>query len=311
MFPRNVIKPVRPFLKWAGGKRQLLVSLRQFYPECFGSYVEPFVGSGAVFFDLKNQGRLRESSALLMDSSGDLIGSYLSVRDEVGKVIRNLKRLDTKHRKDSVRCYYNVRDNRFNPQRQQIFNSGEPRAGHYTPSLAAMLIYLNRTGYNGLFRINAEGLFNVPIGRYMNPKICDAENLRSVAAVLAGPLVEIRQGVFEEVLKSARCSDFIYFDPPYAPRSRTALFTSYTAAGFSKKAQLRLQQVVIELALRGCYVMLSNSTVHEIRLLYDDNREAKNAGLKAYKVPARRSINSKGTARGEVYEYIVTNIKRQ
>ena len=309
--PPESVQRVRPFLKWAGGKRQLLVSLRQFYPVRFGSYFEPFVGSGAVFFDLHNQGRLRECPAILMDNSADLIGCYLAVRDEVGKVIRRLRKLEAAHRKDPVRCYYNVRDDRFNPGRKRIFNGGEPRATRYTPALAAMLIYLNRTGFNGLFRLNAEGLFNVPAGRYANPQICDAENLRSVAATLAGPSVEIRQGVFEAVLEQVRDGDFVYFDPPYAPVSRTALFTSYTATGFSQKAQHCLQRVVIELASRGCQVLLSNSTAPEIARLYAANREARAAGLRAYKVPARRAINSKAAGRGEIHEYLITNIERR
>ena len=309
--PPDSVQRLRPFLKWAGGKRQLLAWLRGFYPERFGSYFEPFVGSGAVFFDLHNHGLLRDRPAVLIDNNADLIGCYLAVRDQVGHVIRHLRRLAAAHHKNPMRCYYRVRDDRFNPVRKRILNGEQSRATYYTPALAAMLIYLNRTGFNGLFRLNSKGSFNVPAGRYTNPQICDAENLRRVAAALAGPCVEILQGGCEVVVDQANPGDFVYFDPPYAPLSRTALFTSYTATGFSSKEQQRLQRVVFELASRGCQVLISNSTAPEIVALYDDNKEARAAGLRAYKVPARRSINSNAAGRGEIHEYLITNITRR
>ena len=171
------------------------------------------------------------------------------------------------------------------------------------------LIFLNRTGFNGLFRLNSTGAFNVPIGRYKNPLICDADNLRAVAAAL-GAGVTLKQDTFESVLTHARRGDFVYFDPPYAPLTRTALFTSYTAAGFSLEDQERLQQVVIQLASRGCWVLLSNSTAPDVTRLYDGNPEAAAVGLRAHKVPARRVINSDAAKRGAVLEYLITNIPR-
>jgi DNA adenine methylase len=301
---------VRPFLKWAGGKRQLLPQIRRFYPETFGAYYEPFVGSGAVFFDLYNRGLLAGRKAVLIDNNGDLVGCYVMVRDQAGAVVRHLTKLAHDYRHDPHAHYYTIRDKRFNPERRRIFNGGGPKSSHYTPALAAKLIYLNRTGFNGLFRLNSQGEFNVPLGRYTNPQICDRENLERVAAALTETRAEICQAPFQTVLDRAGAGDFVYFDPPYAPLSRTALFTSYTADGFSPTDQRRLQQVTIELARRGCWVVLSNSTAPEIAELYDGNREAEAVGVRAYRVPAKRAINSDAAGRGEILEYLISNVPR-
>jgi DNA adenine methylase len=172
-----------------------------------------------------------------------------------------------------------------------------------------MLIYLNRTGYNGLFRLNRRGAFNVPAGRYTNPKICDAETLRAVAAALRRPGVSVRHASFDRAALTAQPRDFLYFDPPYAPLSATARFTAYTADGFDEAAQVRLHQVMIDLAGRGCQVLLSNSTAPMIHALYGRrNADARAAGLRTVKVPARRAINSRATHRGQVHEYLITNL---
>ena len=306
----SVLKQTRPILKWAGGKRQLLPQIRQFYPQEFGDYIEPFVGSGAVFFDLYNQGLLGGRHSTLIDNNADLLGCYLAVRDSTTQVIRQLSRLASAYKADPHEHYYTVRDKRFNPARRRISNGDGLDSQRYAPSLAAMLIYLNRTGFNGLFRLNSQGGFNVPIGRYKNPLICDSDNLRAVAAALRTN-VTLAHDNFQSVLTHARRGDFVYFDPPYAPLTRTALFTSYTAVGFSSEDQERLQQVVIELASRGCWVLLSNSTAPDIIRLYARNREASAAGLTAHKVPARRAINSDPAKRGAVLEYLITNLPRR
>ena len=300
--------PARPFLKWAGGKRQLLPELARFYPPRFGAYCEPFLGSGALFFDLHSRGLLEGRRALLSDFNPDLIGCWLAVCHDVESLVRSLRRLATAHRTDPSGCYYRVRDERFNPARRRLFADGTRRAGRYPAGLAAMLIYLNRTGFNGLFRLNAARGFNVPIGRYANPRICDVDNLCQVSAALVRPGVELREARFESVCEWAKPGDFIYFDPPYAPVSATSSFTAYTAGGFSSDAQCRLQKVVIELARRGCHVLLSNSTAPEITALYADNTTALAAGLRAHRVSARRSINVKSVARGRVDEYLISNI---
>ena len=300
----------RPFLKWAGGKRQLLPQIRRFYPETFRNYVEPFVGSGAVFFDLHNQGLLSSRHTTLIDSNADLVGCYLNVRDRTVDVVKSLSRLATAHKRDLQQHYYRVRDKRFNPGRARIANGQGPDTQRYTPLLAAMLIYLNRTGFNGLFRLNLRGSYNVPIGRYKNPTICDADNIAAVADALSSD-VTITHGGFETVLNTAKEGDFVYFDPPYAPLSETAQFTSYTAARFSTADQENLQQVLVQLARRGCSVLMSNSTAPEITKLYDGNSEAGAAGLRTYKIPARRMINSAPEKRGAVLEYLITNIPRR
>ena len=300
---------VRPFLKWAGGKRQLLPRLREFYPAAFAAYREPFLGSGAVFFDLLNQGRLAGRRTVLTDTNGDLVGCYAHVRDEPEAVIQRLRRLAARYTRDPEGHYYRVRE-KFNPARQAIANAQGIESRRYTADLAAMLVYLNRTGFNGLFRLNSKGEFNVPLGRYSNPRICDTENLRNAAAVLSAKTISIKQVRYVNGLAGAKEGDFVYLDPPYAPLSGTARFTSYTSEGFSTADQHQLQRTVIRLARKGCWVLLSNSTAPEVAELYDGNRDAERAGLHVYKIPARRSINSNAARRGQVEdaEYLITNI---
>jgi DNA adenine methylase len=298
---------VRPFLKWAGGKRQLLPHLRRFIPSSFNRYFEPFLGSAAFFLDLCRRGTIGSRTAILADSNRDLIGCYQAVEQDVEAVIRELEELAAGHAVDGTRHYYRIRDERFNPLRRSIARTG---ADHLecSPKLAAMFIYLNRTGFNGLYRLNARGDFNVPAGRYVNPRICDARNLRAAATTLQSRVAELRHSGFETLLTACREGDFLYFDPPYAPLSSTSSFTSYTAVRFTDADQHRLQQIVVELATRHCRVLLSNSTAPIITKLYEANRDARRAGLRTFRVPARRAINSKTSGRGEISEFIITNI---
>ncbi len=298
--------PIRPLLKWAGGKRQLLPALRRFYPPAFERYIEPFVGSGAVFFDLLSSGRLRDRDAILIDSNADLIACYQAVRDEVDEVARALDDLAAAHARTGRGHYYEVRDRRFNPLRDRLRASDGCIA--YTPELAAMFIYLNRTGFNGLFRLNASGAFNVPAGRYERPRIADRNRLLRVAEALSIPRVRLQVGSFETADAIAKAGDFLYIDPPYAPVSRTANFTSYTSGRFGAADQQRLQAMVVGLARRGCHVLLSNSTALEIATLYEGNAQTRAAGLRTLRVPARRAINSHAGRRGSVEEYLITNI---
>ena len=302
---------VRPFLKWAGGKRQLLPRLRDFYPESFASYREAFLGSGAVFFDLVDRGVLNGRRTALTDINADLIGCYSQLRRDPERMVDVLRKLAAGYKRNPEAHYYRVRDKKFNPERHAILTAGGVFSEGYTAELAAMLVYLNRTGYNGLFRLNSKGMFNVPLGRYANPMICDADNLRNVAAVLSNKTVSISEQAYVQALEKAVEGDFVYLDPPYAPVSSTALFTSYTAVGFSSQDQITLQEAVVNLAKRGCWVLLSNSTAPEVAALYDDNTDARRAGLVAHKVPARRAINSDAGKRGRVFEYIITNIPQR
>jgi DNA adenine methylase len=299
---------VRPILKWAGGKRQLLPALRRYYPARFDRYVEPFLGSGAVFLDCHNHGLLDGRPVRLSDINADVIGCYRMVRDAVDDVIDRLHALDAGHRENGSRHFYEVRDSQFNPLRSGLTRASDGSM-EYTPALAAMLIYLNRTGYNGLFRVNSRGGFNVPAGRYSSVRICDPDNLRRLSRALAQPGLTLEVSLFEDALAGCAAGDFVYLDPPYAPMSRTAQFTSYTAGGFSGDQQARLQQVVIDLAGRGVKVLLSNSVAPEIHRLYATSEDVRSAGLKARRVQARRAINSRASGRGAVQEYLITNVR--
>jgi DNA adenine methylase len=291
----------RPLLKWAGGKRQLLPALRGYYPVSFSRYIEPFFGSGAVFFDLQAAGRLAGKLAWLVDDNADLIGCYRMLLSRIDEVIGELQQLAAEHDARGSSFYYEVRDTRFNPMRAS--------GGAYTPAMAAMLIYLNRTGFNGLFRLNKAGEFNVPAGRYTNPRIVDESHLRQVAAALRGRGVTLVHGSFDGALLEAGRGDFIYCDPPYAPVSRTACFANYTARGFTLRDQARLQHALIQAAERGAHVVLSNSAAPDIERLYS-TREARRAQLRIERVRARRAINSRADSRGPVTELVITNVLR-
>jgi DNA adenine methylase len=256
------------------------------------------LGSGAVFFDLYGLGVLQGRRVLLGDDNADLIGCYQMLRDRPLDVVCALTVLGRQHTADARTCYYRVRDRQFNPARAT--------GRGYTPELAAMLIYLNRTGFNGLFRVNRDGGFNVPMGRYVNPTICDRAHLLSVAAVLGSANVVLTRAPFESLLASAGDGDFVYCDPPYAPLSQTARFANYTAGGFSAADQARLQRAVIAAAERGASIVLSNSSAPQILSLYR-SPEAKRVGLIVSLVPARRSINARADARGDVKEVLVTS----
>ena len=301
----------RPLLKWAGGKRQLLATLAHYYPAEFSRYVEPFVGSGAVFFHLSSTGALEGRGVHLSDINPDLIGCYLALRDRPEAVIAELAVLQRDHRAGGETFYYEVRDLRFNPRRATLM----ARAGHaaraaadYPADLAAMLIFLNRTGFNGLFRLNRHGAYNVPAGRYSDPRICDPEHLREVSATFRRRNVTIAYQPFDETLAAAGAGDFVYCDPPYAPLTRTSSFASYTADGFTTADQERLQQAVVAACRRGARVVVSNSSAPEIEEIYGAT-EARTAGLRIRRVPARRAINSRASARGAVEELIISNVK--
>lgn len=297
----------RPFLKWVGGKRQLLPVLRRFYPPSIGRYYEPFFGSGAVFFDLINRGRINGHGATLSDGNPDLIGCYWRVSDSIDAVVGHLDQLAANHAQAPRDHYLHIRDSEFNPRRAVWREAGGDPAS-YPPELAAMLIYLNRTGYNGLFRLNSSGEFNVPPGRYDRPRIVDRAGLAAAACALTTPNVSLAHATFDSVLERAAAGDFVYFDPPYAPVSATANFRSYTARPFGQADQERLQSIVIALAARGVNVLLSNSTAPSVTALYESNPAAVASGLTAWRVPARRSINTRADRRGAVDELIVSNI---
>lgn len=275
----------RPFLKWAGGKSQLLPQLEPLFPRQFNGYHEPFVGSAAVFFrlhNLKQGGELKASMkrVSLTDSNEDLINCYRAVRDGVEGVIGWL--VEHKHN-HSPKYYYAVRAQ--NPR-----NMGDVER-------AARLIYLNKTCYNGLYRVNRKGQFNVPMGRYEDPGIFDPDELRAASRALAEAEIEVAD--FRTVLKQARRGDFVYFDPPYYPLSKTAGFTGYTQDSFGKFEHESLALVFRALDEKGCRVMLNNSWTTFTRKLYVD--------FKRIELMAVRSINSKPNKRGKISEMVVIN----
>jgi len=263
-------------LKWVGGKGQLLPELTKLVPANFDAYHEPFVGGGALFFELAVQGKI--TTAYLSDINYSLIDVYTGLRDCVDDVIKTLKR----HRHDED-YYYKIRA--LQPDKLSL------------PERAARVIYLNKTCYNGLYRENRSGEFNVPFGRYKNPTICDEPNLRAVSRILQSVCIERRH--FSSVLDVAQLSDFVYFDPPYHPISSTANFTSYDRNGFGEEDQIQLRDIFSELTLKGVKAMLSNSDTPFIRKLYTN--------FSISRIYASRAINSKADSRGKVAEVIVCN----
>lgn len=276
---RNLTQKTRPhpFLKWAGGKRQLLPQMDEHFPKRYNRYIEPFIGGGAVFFHL-----LPEHS-IVSDNNPDLINCYKVVKEDVEGLIKSLK----KHKYEK-NYYYEIRALDRDFKKFTELSDVEK---------ASRSIYLNKTGYNGLYRVNSKGLFNVPFGRHKNPKICDEINLRNVSQVLKK--VEISLGSFEICLDFAEKDDFIYFDPPYFPLSDTALFTSYTKNSFDKSSQIKLFEVFKELNRRGCNLMLSNSYSEFILDLYKD--------FKIITLKAKRNINSNSQKRGLINEVLILN----
>lgn len=271
---QNYNENAAPFLKWAGGKSQLLKQYKDFLPdrERIGRYYEPFIGSAAVFFNLQ------PAQATLSDINHKLIDVYRVVQQDVAGLIEALK-----VHKNQKAYYYRVR------------NMKPEKLTHVEQ--AARLIFLNKTCYNGLYRENSKGEFNVPFGRYKNPTICDEDRLRTASCVLQG--VELKAADFEQAVESAEAGDFIYFDPPYVPLTATSNFTSYNKYGFSHADQVRLAETFRRLDKRGCYVMLSNSSTDVVKELYSDYQQTK--------IKARRSINSKADGRGPVTELLITN----
>jgi DNA adenine methylase len=262
----------RPFLKWAGGKSQLLAQYESLLPAKWSRYHEPFLGGGALFF------HLHPERASLGDANAELIDCYRAVRDELEAVVEALRR----HPYESDH-YYAVRA--LDPGALPL------------PERAARTIYLNRTGFNGLYRVNASGGFNVPFGRYVNPRILDEANLRACSEVLRE--ADLACAPFAAVLECARRGDFVYFDPPYQPLSKTSFFTAYAKGGFGQAEQRELAGVFADLDRRGVLAMLSNSDaplVHELYHRYRIDR-----------VQARRSINANSERRGAISEVVVRN----
>lgn len=271
--PRFLVTGAKPFLKWVGSKRQLVPELLKRVPPKFGTYYEPFVGGGALFF------ALQPPMAGLADNNLDLVKTYWAVRDNVEELIHLLREYADMH---SEKFYYDMRGN---------------NTANLEVDVAARFIYLNKTCFNGLYRVNKGGGFNVPMGRYTNPTICDDDGLRACSEVMKAGTVQIVRRDFRASAMEAQAGDFVYFDSPYVPLSATSNFASYTKDGFGAAEQVALRDLALDLKRRGVHVLLSNSTA--ARDLY-----AK--GFTVEEVQCRRSVNSKAAGRGAITELLIS-----
>ncbi len=302
-------KPVyqaQPFIKWAGGKGQLLSTFREFYPQSLTTgkitrYVEPFVGGGAVLFDVLRSFPVEE--AVIIDINSDLINTYKAVRDHVDHLISLLQEIEHKYLSQDMKArkktYYNVR---------KQYNSKRVSTNQVDIEKASQFIFLNKTCFNGLYRVNKSGGFNVPFGDYKNPTICDTENLTSARALLKK--VRIICGDFNKASGYVDSESFVYFDPPYRPLHTTSSFTSYSKQDFTDDDQIALAEFYRQLDDTGALLMLSNSDPHNVDPL-DDFFDELYKGFNIHRVQAKRSINSRGDSRGLLSEILVTNYKVQ
>lgn len=276
---------LKPFLKWAGGKRQLLSEIRKYYPKKYKTYYEPFVGAGAVFMDLQ------PNELVINDYNGELINAYEVIKNDVEALIEKLKIHDENNTKE---YFYELRE----------LDRGLHFENMTNVERAARLIYLNKTCFNGLFRVNSNGQFNVPYGNYKNPNIVNELTLRANNVFFNKTNIRIVNGDFEVICRDAVKGDFFYFDPPYADvNDDKASFVGYTLNGFNVLEQERLRDLFVELDKKGCFVMLSNSSVPIIHELYKDYEDT------TVILNANRSINSNASGRGKVEEVLVMNYK--
>lgn len=268
----------RPFIKWAGGKRKLVPEILKLAPAVFGTYYEPFVGGGAVFFALHSLFQTLGRRAVLNDANKRLAETYLGVQTDVVGVIETLA-----HHENNV-LYFNAL--------KVCPPDGKSRA-----KMAAWFIYLNKTGFNGMYRVNKKGEYNIPFGKYENPNICDQDNLFAASLALKG--VKILSVDFESSVGMAKKGDFVYFDPPYLPKSKTANFTSYTKEGFGVEDHRRLAACARRLKERGVHVVISESDSELVREIFAD-------GFELHEVSAARSVSCKASTRGKVGELLIT-----
>lgn len=272
------MKP-KPVVKWAGGKARLLGEILPSVPARIGTYFEPFCGGAALFFALAGEERRRFKHAVLTDQNQELVCLYRAIRDDLAGLLRELRKF--KHDQD---FFYEVRA-------WDVRKFSEAKRG-------ARLLFLNKTCFNGLWRVNSKGQFNVPFGKYKNPNFLDEDALAAASVALQG--VDIRVSDFADVTRAAKAGDFVYFDPPYAPVSRTAAFTSYAMDGFGAADQERLKDEFARLQKKKVAAMLSNADVADVRALYKE--------FPIRIVSARRSINSDIKKRGVVNEVIVSTL---
>jgi DNA adenine methylase len=273
----------KPFVKWAGGKRQLLPVITTHIPKKFERYFEPFLGGGAVFFHLVSQER--QTKWFISDLNSDLILSYVTTRDKVDELISALETHSAGYFKDPSAYYYKVRES--NPKGQV--------------DKVSRLVFLNKTCFNGLYRVNSKGKFNVPLGKYVNPNIVNKENLLAVSKVLQSKNISIKCQDFEQAIKNASSGDFVYLDPPYQPISDTANFTSYTNTDFNFSDQKRLYAKFKTLDKKGVKVLLSNSKSAKILHLFKEFSDG------TIEIGSSRFINSVSERRTGHSELLIKN----
>lgn len=274
---------LQPFTKWTGGKRQLLPVIRELMPKTYNRYFEPFVGGGALFFDLAPK------DAVINDFNAELINCYQQIKDNPQELIEILK----VHQEYNSKEYY--LDLRSADRDERIDMMSEVQR-------AARILYMLRVDFNGLYRVNSKNQFNVPYGRYKNPKIVDENLVSAISTYLNNNQIEIKKGDFEKAVLDVQPGDFVYFDPPYIPLSETSAFTSYTHEGFSYDDQVRLRDTFKKLSDIGAYVMLSNSSSFLVEELYRD--------FNIHYVEATRTNGAKSSSRGKISEIIVTNYEK-
>jgi len=278
-------KKYQPFIKWVGGKRGLLTQLLPLFPKEFNNYHEPFLGGGAVFFELYSQGLLKDKKVYLSDINSELINTYNVVKNNPNKLINSLENFKEQHSKE---FYYKTRE----IDRQEEFQklSDIERATRF--------IYLNKTCFNGLYRVNRKGYFNTPIGSYKNPNIADRDTILSASEALQN--ATISNNSFSEVVKNVNKNDLVYFDPPYYPLNATSSFTAYNENDFLDDKQKELLGVFEDLDERGCFILHSNSDTEFIKDLYQK--------YDVNFVQANRFINRKSSGRGKISEVLVRNV---
>jgi len=279
--PNNIL--ISPIVKWAGGKRQLLAEIMPLISKNCSTYVEPFIGGGAVFFELQPK------KAIINDYNAELINVYLIIKNNSNELISELEIHERNNKED---YFYELRAADRSPEYADMTNIQR----------AARIIYLNKTCYNGLYRVNAAGQFNSPYGKYKNPNIVNATIIRAMSNYLNKAKVDIKQGDYREALKGLRKGAFVYLDPPYMPISTSSSFTGYTESGFSYDEQVALKQQCDKLREKGISFLQSNSDCPEIRELYRE--------YEIKTVQAKRSINSKANKRGEISEVLIYNVTK-
>ena len=273
----------KPFVKWVGGKRQLMQDLENNFPKQFATYHEPFLGGGAVMFNLLT--KKPQLSCNVSDFNSDLILAYVTIRDKLEKLIESLENHSKNYHKNSTEYYYEVRKQEPKQQIEKV----------------SRLLFLNKTCFNGLYRVNKKGQFNVPLGRYTNPNIVNKENLTAVSKILQSNKIKISCRDFEAVLGDAKKGDLVYFDPPYQPVSSTANFTSYTHRDFTEDDLERLAKLADQLHSKGCYVLLSNSNSKTVKDFFSKKY------WKISSINVNRAINSNAQKRTGHKEIIIKN----